>query len=70
MPTDNDKIFEKLMTFHSEFTEFRGEMKTRVTAMEQEMKDARYWENVKLFAILPITATLHTIATKIGFIKG
>ncbi len=43
MLTDSEKIYEKLTTFHSEFTEFRGEVKA---------------------------AALHTIAARIGIIKG
>lgn len=70
MPADNDQILEKLTSFHSEFTEFRGEMKVRVDHVEKEIQSARTWENIKLFAILPLSAGLHTVAAKIGLIKG
>lgn len=70
MPTDNDKIMEKLTEFHSEFTEFRGEMKVRVHHIEDDMKDAKKWENYKVYAILPLAAGLHAIAHKLGILKG
>ena len=69
MPTDTDRILEKLTDFHSEFTEFRGEIKVRVSQIESDAKDARKWENIKLYAVLPITVGLHTLATKIGLLK-
>jgi len=69
MACDNDKILEKLTNFHSEFTEFRGEMKVRVSQIEKDADDARKWENYKIYAILPLAAGLHAIATKIGIIK-
>ncbi len=69
MPTDTDQILDKLSTFHSEFTEFRGEMKARVTQIEEDAKDARKWENIKLYAILPLTVGLHSLATKIGLLR-
>ena len=70
MTIDNDKIYEKLTSFHSEFTEFRGEIKVRVDHVEKEVVDAKKWENIKIFAILPIVSGLHVIASKIGLIKG
>lgn len=66
MPTDSDKIFEKLVEFHAEFTEFRGEMKVRVDHVEKELTNARLWENIKIFAVLPITAALHAAGLKLG----
>jgi len=70
MQTDSEKIYDKLTSFHSEFTEFRGEMKARMDDVEQDVEDAKKWENIKLFMILPISAGLHAIATRIGIIKG
>jgi hypothetical protein len=69
MPIDNEKIMEKLLLFHSEFTEFRGEMKARIQNVEDDIEDARKWENYKIFMVLPISAALHTVAAKIGLIK-
>jgi len=70
MPIDNDKIYDKLMVFHSEFTEFRGDMKARVAHVEKEIESARTWENVKIFCILPVTAGLHSLASRLGLLKG
>ncbi len=70
MLTDSEKIYEKLTTFHSEFTEFRGEVKARLDDVEQDVAEAKKWENMKLFMILPVSAALHTIAARIGIIKG
>ncbi len=69
MPADNDQILEKIAEFRSEFTEFRGEMKVRVSQIEDDAKDARKWENIKLYAILPLTVGLHSLATKIGLLR-
>jgi len=68
--SSNDKIMEKLSTFHSEFTEFRGEMKARVANVEKDIETAQKWENYKIVAVLPVVAALHTLAAKIGIIKG
>jgi hypothetical protein len=70
MPVDNEQLMDKLSSFHSEFTEFRGEMKARIANVEGDVKESQKWENIKLFMILPISAGLHTIAAKIGLIKG
>jgi len=70
MIIDNEKIYEKLTSFHSEFTEFRGEVKVRLDGVEKDVDDAKTWENIKLFMILPVTAGLHALASKIGIIKG
>lgn len=69
MPVTNEDILEKIASFHSEFTEFRGEIKTRVAHIEKEVDDAKFWENVKIFTIIPITAGLHQIAVAAGWIK-
>ncbi len=70
MLIDNDKIYEKLTAFHSEFTEFRGEIKVRVDHVEKEIAQAKTWENIKVFSVLPVVAGLHAIASKIGLLKG
>lgn len=70
MQTDTDRILEKLTDFHSEFTEFRGEFKIRVKHVEEEVANAKKWENIKIFMVFPVVAGLHTIATKIGLLKG
>jgi len=70
VPTDNDQIMSKLMSFHSEFTEFRGEMKARVNQIEKEQSDARTWENIKIFMVLPLSAGLHQLASKMGLFRG
>jgi len=58
------------MSFHSEFTEFRGEMKARVNQIEKEQSDARTWENIKIFMVLPLSAGLHQLASKMGLFRG
>jgi len=70
MQTDTDRILEKLTDFHSEFTEFRGEFKVRVEHVEEEVANAKKWENIKIFMVLPVVAGLHAVATKIGLLKG
>lgn len=70
MAVDNDKIMETITAFHGDFREFRGEMTARMKQVEDEADEARKWENYKLYAILPIAAGLHSIAAKLGLIKG
>jgi len=70
MPTDNDKIMETILAFHGDFREFRGEMTARINQVEDDADEARKWENYKLYAILPFSAVLHTVAAKLGLIKG
>jgi len=67
MPIDNDKIYDKLMVFHSEFTEFRGDMKARVAHVEKEIESARTWENVKLLIVIPIASSIRYFGNKLGF---
>ena len=69
MAIDNDALMQKLTELHGDFREFRGEMKIRVSAIEDDAKEAKKWENIKLFTILPVVAGLHGIATKIGILK-
>lgn len=69
MPADNDQIMEKLVELHGDFREFRGEIKVRVSQIEEDAKEARKWENIKLYTILPVTVGLHSLATKIGLLK-
>lgn len=69
MPITNEEIYEKLTDFHSEFTEFRGEIKTRMDHVEKEVADAKFWENVKIFTVVPVVAGLHQIAVAAGWIK-
>lgn len=69
MPITNEEIYSKLTDFHSEFTEFRGEIKTRMTHVEKEIDDAKFWENVKIFAVIPVVAGLHQVAVGMGLIK-
>jgi hypothetical protein len=70
MAVDNDKILEKIMEFHGDFREFRGEITARMGQVEEDAAEAKKWENYKIYAILPITAGLHAIASKLGLIKG
>ena len=69
MPADNDPIMDKLVELHGDFREFRGEMKARVTQIEDDAKDARKWENIKVYAVLPLAVGLNAIASKLGLIK-
>lgn len=70
MPIDNDKIMEKLTELHGEFREFRGAMTVRVKNIEEDAKDARKWENYKIYMVLPVTAALHELARHLGLTKG
>lgn len=70
MPATNDDILTKIGDFHAEFTEFRGEMKARVSHIEKEQSDAKFWENVKMIAVLPLVGGLHALGIKIGWFKG
>jgi hypothetical protein len=70
MPVDNDQLMDKLSEFHAEFTEFRGEMKVRIAHVEKEQADAKFWENVKVFCVLPVIAGLHQVGIHFKWLRG
>ena len=41
-------------------------MQDQVAVIQDDMKDARKWENIKLFVIIPLVTALHAIARKFG----
>jgi hypothetical protein len=69
MAVDNEALMLKLGEFHSEFTEFRGEIKARLTQVEKDADKVELWNNIKLVCVLPVTVAMHALGTRIGLIK-
>lgn len=65
-----DDVYDKLIEFQLEFQEHKGNVNARVLQLEKDRDKSEFWDNLKIVAIIPITASLHLIASKIGWIKS
>lgn len=51
----------------ADMAEFKGEFRVRLSTIEKNAEDDKYWHNVKTFVVIPITFGLHKIANTLGF---
>lgn len=65
-----DDVYEKLTDLQSDFREHKGNIDARVLQLEKDRDRSEFWDNLKIVAVIPITASLHVIASKIGLIKS
>jgi hypothetical protein len=65
-----DDVFEKLVELQGDFREHKGRTEERLDSLEESRTSNNFWENLKIVAIIPVTASLHILASKIGLIKG
>jgi hypothetical protein len=65
-----DDVFDKLVELQGDFREHKGRTEERLDSLEDSRQNWQFWQNLKIVAIIPITASIHIIASKIGLIKG
>lgn len=56
---------EDIGNLKAEFSNFKGSAGARITAIEQDTKDQKFWNNVKAYSG-PVLVTLHVVAHKLG----
>ena len=56
-------------TYHGDFREFRGEIKTKVKSLEEDAKSARLWQKVHAICVVPVVGGLHQVAQHFHWIK-
>lgn len=64
--TDLTKTVE---LYHGDFREFRGEQSQRTKALEEDLKNEKFWSTFKTVCVLPVIGVLHQIASHYGLIK-
>jgi hypothetical protein len=76
MTDDNVKILEAITdltktveTYHGDFREFRGEIKTKVDSLEDDAKSTRLWQKIQMACVVPVIGALHQIAQHFHWIK-
>ena len=57
---------EKLNSLHVDFSEFKGEIAAKVSALEKRTESDRLWGRIQTVAVLPIVTALHIVAKKFG----
>lgn len=74
MPISNEELLtrlnERFDEMNDNYREWKGGVNERLKSSEEDAKEARKWENIKLFMVLPIVAALHTIAVKLNIFRG
>jgi hypothetical protein len=51
----------------TEMAEFKGEFRVRLSTIEKNADNDKYWHNVKTFVVIPVTFALHKTASMLGF---
>jgi hypothetical protein len=56
-------------TYHGDFREFRGEIKTKVEVLEDDAKSTRLWQKIQAVCVIPVVGVLHQLAQYFHWIK-
>ncbi len=51
----------------TKMAEFKGSFEARLANVETDIKDGKYWHNVKTLIVVPVVFSLHKAATMLGF---
>jgi hypothetical protein len=64
--TELTKVVE---TYHGDFREFRGVIKTKVKSLEDDAKSTRLWQKIQAICVLPVVGGIHQVAQYFHWIK-
>jgi ATP-dependent protease HslVU (ClpYQ) peptidase subunit len=64
-----DDVFEKLVELQGDFREHKGDIVARVAQLEKDNQDDKFWDNVKIVAVIPVVGAIHELGQRIGWWK-
>lgn len=62
-------LTEKVEEYHGDFREFRGAYIEKVSVLEEEAKNEKFWRKVQMVCVVPVMGGIHQVAQYLHWIK-